>query len=407
MFDIETTLAEYGLTPERYEELLRDCSDKVHKVSDMDWSEISEKYNISFNPDTLRKGSQPPLIGGTFVREYFKWKEEQSDFENNSSYQDDLMAMKRELERAKIQFRDERNAWQKQNYIDARAEQKLDLLEEELKTLGRINFEHHSLPVVNGDNEMIITLSDLHIGQCFDSIFGVYNSDIAENRLGQYLDKIKTAAKIHEAKSAHVFSLGDQLSGSIHKSIAVTNRENVIQQIKRATELISSFCYELTKIFECVTYYSVSGNHTRIDKKNEALHDERLDDIIAWGVSLTLSHIDNFTYNDFANYDTGISSALVCGKQYVMVHGDFDAMTKQGVANLCMMLGYVPDGIFRGHMHYPAMNELNGVKVIQSGSLAGSGDDHTIEMRLTGKPCQTMCICDSSGIDCIYHVDLS
>ena len=48
MFDIENTLAEYGLTPERYEELLKDCSDKVHKVSDMDWSEIAEKYKIDF-----------------------------------------------------------------------------------------------------------------------------------------------------------------------------------------------------------------------------------------------------------------------------------------------------------------------------------------------------------------------
>lgn len=39
---------------------------------------------------------------------------------------DEIDEKKRELERLKIQFRDERNAWQKQNYIDARVEQKLD-----------------------------------------------------------------------------------------------------------------------------------------------------------------------------------------------------------------------------------------------------------------------------------------
>ena len=38
----------------------------------------------------------------------------------------DIRFAQRELERLKIQFRDERNAWQKQNYIDARIEQKLD-----------------------------------------------------------------------------------------------------------------------------------------------------------------------------------------------------------------------------------------------------------------------------------------
>ena len=52
------------------------------------------------------------------------------------------------------------------------------------------------------------------------------------------------------------------------------------------------------------------------------------------------------------------------------------------------------------------MNELNGVKVIQSASLAGSGDDHTIECRLTGKPSQTLCVCNSNGIECIYNVEL-
>ena len=31
MFNIEKILAEYGLTSERYEALLKDCADKVHK----------------------------------------------------------------------------------------------------------------------------------------------------------------------------------------------------------------------------------------------------------------------------------------------------------------------------------------------------------------------------------------
>ena len=53
---------------------------------------------------------------------------------------DEIDEKKRELERLKIQFRDERNAWQKQNYIDARVEQKLDCLESKLEDFGKINF---------------------------------------------------------------------------------------------------------------------------------------------------------------------------------------------------------------------------------------------------------------------------
>ena len=86
MFDIEKTLADYGLTIERYEELLKDCSDKVYKVSDIDWSEIASKYGIEWNGDSLRKAQQPPLLGGTFVREYYQWKNSQNDYEEKDSY---------------------------------------------------------------------------------------------------------------------------------------------------------------------------------------------------------------------------------------------------------------------------------------------------------------------------------
>lgn len=331
-----------------------------------------------------------------------------SKMKSDDNYLKELEVMKRELERTKIQFRDERNAWQKQNFADARVEQKLDYLEDELKTLGKINFEEHEIPVkVNRENEMIVCLSDLHIGQCFENVFGSYNSDIAKRRLSQYLNEVKEVAKLYDVYKVHILSCGDQISGNIHTSIAVTNRENVIDQVKLATELISSFCYECTKIFDIVQFYNVSGNHTRIAKKEEALKDERLDDIISWAVGLSLSHIDNFHIMKHRNLDTGIVDMDVCGKFYLGVHGDNDAMTKAGVSNLCMMLGFVPEGIFRGHMHYSAYNELNGVKVIQSGSLAGSGDDHTIEMRLTGKPSQTICVCNSKGIKVHIPVELN
>lgn len=331
-----------------------------------------------------------------------------SKMSSEDDYLKELEVMKRSLERMKIQFRDERNAWQKQNYTDARVEQKLDYLEDELKTLGKVNFEEHDIPVkINSENEMVICLSDLHIGQTFSNVFGSYDSDIAEKRLSKYLDEIKKVAALYNVDKVHILSLGDQISGNIHTSIAVTNRENVIEQIKRATEIISSFCYECTKIFENVQFYNVCGNHTRIAKKDDALKDERLDDVISWTVGLSLSHISNFHIMKHRNLDIGIVDMSICGKFYVGVHGDYDAMTKSGVSNLCMMLGFVPEGIFRGHMHFPAYNEINGVKVVQSGSLAGSGDDHTVEMRLTGKPNQTICVCNAKGIKVHIPVDLS
>lgn len=153
----------------------------------------------------------------------------------------------RELERKKIQFRDERTAWQRQNYIDARVENKLDLLESTLSQLGRTNFETHDKVDVTSDNDMLIVLSDFHIGQCFNSVWGEYNSNIAAERLNKLLNEVIAIRELHNSEKCYAVLCGDMISGSIHKSLQVTNRENVIEQIKIATELISSFCYELSK----------------------------------------------------------------------------------------------------------------------------------------------------------------
>ncbi len=313
----------------------------------------------------------------------------------------------RRLEIAKIKYRDERNAWNKQNYTGARVEETLDILEKKFEDIRRIHFPVVDNPIMlTRKKEMIIMLSDLHIGQCFNSNFGDYNSDIAKQRLTQYLVKIKEVADLYHPWKAHIVSLGDQISGSIHKSIAITNKENVIEQVKKATELISSFCLECCKMFEVVSFYSVSGNHSRIDKKEDALHDERLDDIISWAVGLCLKDQNNFHVMEHRKLDSGIVDINIGQKTYIGTHGDFDSFSKSGVSDLTMMLGFLPYAILRGHMHYPAMSEFNGVKMIQSGSLAGSGDDYTIEKRLTSNPSQTMLVCDEHGIDAIYNVNM-
>ena len=318
----------------------------------------------------------------------------------------EIEVQKRELERKKIQFRDERNAWQKQNYADARVEEKLDKLEDELTPLGRTNFDTHNTISIDSDNDMLIILSDLHIGQTFDSIFGKYNTDIAKDRLNQLLNEVLSIRDLHNSRKCYVSLQGDLISGNIHKSIQVTNRENVIEQVKNATELVSSFCYELSLHFENVFLSNVSGNHTRIERKEDAIHDERLDDIISWAVELSLKHIDNF-HVLHRNIDTGIADIDIRGKSYIAVHGDYDGFNKSGVQNLCLALGFVPYAITFGHLHVCSVDETNGVKMIRGGSLAGCGDSYTIEKRLTGKPSQMVCICTNKGIKAYYPIELT
>ncbi len=392
---------------EKYKRLDGETDDEfIFRVSkDKDkigtWEDMAELFNAilgyNFGESFYRKHNKK-YCKSSGASQYTKSNFDQTELEK-------MMAKKREIERKKIQFRDERNAWQKQNYIDARVEQKLDKLEEELTSLGKVNFDNHEEVNISSDNDMLVILSDLHIGQTFNSVFGKYNIDIAKNRLNELIDHIISIQKTHHSEKCYVSLQGDLISGNIHKSIQVTNRENVIEQIKIATELISSFCYELSKHFRVVFMTSVVGNHTRIDKKEDAIHDERLDDLISWAVELSLKHIGNFHVLK-RNIDTGIVDISIRNKTYIGVHGDMDSYNKSGVQNLCLALGFVPYAILFGHLHTCSVDEVNGVKMIRGGSLAGCGDQYTIEKRLTGKPSQMICICNSDGVMAYYPVEL-
>ena len=366
---------------------------------DMTWEELADIFNENLDNN----------FGSSAYRKKFQQAKHFYDDVlskiDSEDYTEELMKQKRELERLKIQFRDERNAWNRQNYSEARVEQKLDYLEEELKDMGKINFPEHDNVEINSDNDMLVILSDFHIGQCFDSAWGKYDSDIAAKRVEQLAENVRKIAYRHKSENLYVAISGDLISGSIHKSIAITNREDVITQIKIASKIIISFCYNMSKYFKNVYITNVAGNHSRIDKKDDALHSERLDDLVGWVVNSSLQHISNITF--FNNrLDVGIAEMTIRGKKYVSVHGDYDKYSKSGVEGLVMMIGYIPYAVLFGHLHVCSLDECNGVKMIRGGSLAGAGDQYTIEKRLSGKPSQMICICSDHGVDCYYPVEL-
>ena len=376
---------------------------------DMDWDELAYYINKEWRED-----EDEYRCSSTYRKPYTQAKRfyEAGVFSkfNEDDYTNKLNEQKRELEKEKVADRDERSAWNKQNRIEARIEEKLNNLERELQEMGKTMFEESDVVSRNcEDNSLIIMLSDLHTGQTFDSPFGQYNTDILKYRMSQLLSKVKEIGYRHNSVMANVVLLGDQISGNIHHTIQVANRENVIEQIKIASEVITWFCVELSKVFPYVHVYECAGNHSRlVGNKELAVHDERLDNLITWIIKQMTSHIKGINVHDEeeTRIDSGISMFELYGREYVAVHGDYDVLNKTGVGNLSMMLGKIPYAIMNGHNHYPCNMDVNGVKVIQGGSMAGSGDNYTIEKRLTGKPNQNVLVCDNNGIECIYNVEL-
>lgn len=315
----------------------------------------------------------------------------------------------REIKKEKIKLRDERTESNRGIRIEARVEDKLDYFEKIIANQGKIDYKplkpaERELIKTKSDNDLVIMLSDLHIGQTFASAWGRYNLEVAKDRMNQYLNKIIEIKDRHNSENCFVTLQGDMISNSIHKTIAITNRENVIEQVISASEIITAFLAELSKIFNNVTVVSVVGNHSRIDKKEDALKDERLDTLIEWYAKSKLENFENIEFIE--PYDNTFNCFVVRNKHYFIVHGDYDKFDMAGVAKLSMMAGYFPYCILFGHRHFPATTEINGIKLVQSGSFPGAGDDHTIELRLSGKPSQTVLVCNEDGIECNYTVEL-
>ena len=89
----------------------------------------------------------------------------------SEEYQKKLDAMNRELARNTIKFRDQRRSWNKQNFMDGRFDEVMDIIEERLDNFAKVDFAPHYTPSVDGNDSMIICLSDLHIGQCFSLFY--------------------------------------------------------------------------------------------------------------------------------------------------------------------------------------------------------------------------------------------
>ena len=357
---------------------------------------LNEELHHDYNESWYRKMYQSFMMVFDSIKDKYFDNEQLNKMEQK----------KQEIIKERFRLNDERTAYNRALRNDARLETRLDILEQKITDFGKINFPNSNYSDNNvADNDLLVLLSDLHIGQTFKSFNGEYNTKIAQTRMGQYVNKIIEIGKKNNSDKCYVSLQGDLISNSIHKSIAITNQENVIQQIKFASELITAFIYELSHHFNRVIVTSVSGNHSRLDKKEDALKDERLDDLVIWYMDAALNDVKNIDIIT-NNPDTTFAVMDIRGKKYINVHGDYDVFSKNGVASLSMMLGYFPYAITFGHLHTCAMSDEGGIKIIRGGSLAGSGDDYTIEKRLTGKASQMVCVCTDKGIESYNIIEL-
>lgn len=372
-----------------------------HTVDD-DYAELSERLfgeGNCFNSSEVRKR----MYGMKAIIEAIERENEASVLATDMLSEFDRKKIELQIERQK--FFDQRNAFNKLVRERSRQEELNEILFQAVRSgnLPRLDYEYHE--IVPSDNDLLVSLNDIHYGATVDNYWNTYNSDICRAMMRRYLDRIIQIAHTHGSENCIVWANGDEISGNIHKSIAVTNKENVIEQVKGVSELIAEFIAELSRHFATVTFVSVAGNHSRIDpNKDNALVSERLDDLIEWYLSARLQNFDNVIIGGGDKVDETMYLIDVRGKTYCGVHGDFDGSASK-VQALQTMARKPLYAVLSGHLHHCRMDDVQGVKTIMAGSFLGM-DDYCVQKRIYGRPEQMVCVCDESGVRCSYNVNL-
>lgn len=410
MFDIEGILAEYGLTNEKYEDLLRDCSNKVHRISDLDWSEINAKYGIEFNSDTTRKGSQPPLFGGVFVKEYFDRKYRENSL--NSSYMKEIQAQKDEIYKEKRKLYDQRREYNKILTSDARAEH---LNEELVKAAYKLNEEK---PLVfeekwfkpNLHKEAVLCWADWHYGMVTNNIWNEYNTDICKQRVKTLVEITKDFLKLNNIDVLTIITLGDAAHGSIHTGCRVKSEEDTCDQLMHVSELMAEAINELSTVVNHIDVYSCYGNHMRtIQNKSDSIHSDNMEKVIPWWLKQRLQNnskveIIESEYKEFTRVN-------ILGSHICAVHGDLEKdFKKLGVTINTIFdkkFGESIDYTISADKHHIEEFEQLGIKSVLVPCLCGT-DEFANNSRLYSDPGQTLIIFnDVYGRESTYHIPLN
>ncbi len=368
-------------------------------LADVDYSELAELvYGQPYSSDVARR----MFYGSRRTLELLD--ESRMDQISASDEVREIEAKMMELRKERQKFYDMRAAFNKVVRERSRQEELNEILTAAVRSGDLPSLSYERTYIEPSDNDLLCSLNDIHYGIDVHNAWNTYNPEVCREMMKNYLDRIISIAERHRSENCYVFSNGDAISGRIHPTIQIANRENAIEQVKGVSELIAEFLAELSAHFRKVIFVSVAGNHSRLDTKENSPIDERLDDLVDWYLSARLQNFENVVIGGCEKIDSTMYLLDIRGKVYAGVHGDFDAGATK-IAALQAMARRPLYAVLSGHLHHNRIDEVQGVKTIMAGSFIGM-DDYCIRQRIYGHPQQLVCVCDDSGVICTYDIPL-
>lgn len=323
-------------------------------------------------------------------------------FSDTENQLEELKDLKREIQKEKIKLSDERTELRRLYREQARRESFMDVVKRAIaENVEPLAEQVHVGGFNYSENDLIVSLTDIHTGIEIDNAFNKFNESILRKRFNTYLQKILEVRERHNSQNCYVI-IGEVVSGIIHNNLRIENNLDLMQSFKLVVTLISDFLTELSKYFNHVHVYINEGNHSRISpNKEDSIQGENVDILVPFYLKARLQLIENIFIHENEVMEE-IAMFEVRGNIVMSAHGDNDKVSNV-VQKFTMLFDVKPDLVYLGHRHTNAMETVYDTKVIQSGCLSGT-DDYALSKRLRNKPEQTISVITENGLECLYDI---
>lgn len=364
----------------------------------LEWQDIvdfrTDALGFTEHRDSVRKGYK--LLG-----EYLRagWVNDPADVSHELGMSEDIVALKKE----RMKLSDARVEYNRQIRQEARKESYLEMVQSVICKEAKPIMLDVEKSCVHSDNDLIVHVTDLHVGIEIDLWNNKYDASIFQKRIEKYIQKIVEIQTRHNSENCYVIC-GEIVSGIIHNNLRLQNNMDLMLQFKIASDIIAAMLIELSQYFHTVSLYVTPGNHSRISpKKEDSLDGENIDLLLPYYLQARLQNFKNIFINE-NKIEQEIAMFDVRGNFVASSHGHKDK-PENVVQNFTMMFGKKPDLVYLGHRHTNGLTTVYDTKVIESGCVSGS-DNYAISIRKTNKPEQTVSVVNENGLVCLYDIQL-
>lgn len=256
--------------------------------------------------------------------------------------------------------------------------------------------------------DMVLPRADDHFGQVETNQYGeeIFNTDIAEDRVWQYVDRALSVKQFRESAgttfdSAKLLLLGDHITNeNIYAGQPHEIDETLLGQLERVSDIYTEVIAVLADEFPEVTVVTQHGNHGELRTGGQS-NEMNADDIFYSMLDLAVrqSELENVTFiqNDATNYtEFPIRNGrhrghIRHGNEQRLGHIGTSAGQQRWGAWLQQSAdrGDDPHGFdvaYWGHFHELKLEPINGRPVIMAGTAQPAGDYEDSLGIPTGEP---------------------